>query len=381
MYIPALKPEFLLYLYMAACIAVLIFNIIYIIVDRYQGSRFKKNSLDMCGMIEEQIEDVQKTHSLGQAYTAKMTDELKHVERLRAFQCSMEEIREKFPEEDFKNYIRQMRKVFLPLAVTYAKRDVIEQAYFAKIIETLGVDEGQESFDGLIDFLLHMVTSGDVYVRENALRALYSIGNQDAVLSAWEKMEDNDILHSMKLLADGLLSFKGDRLFLAKLLFKHKGKFSTGLFLPVMQFIRFFTGSFQEQFMNIMQDETEDKELRLEAVRYFRKYPYEPVREMLYNYIRYQEYIDWEYGAMAAVALSSYPCADTIECLKEGLGASNWYVRLNCAESLINGLEVPESQLFDIYNGRDRYAREILRYAAQRAKINEQEMEIREENV
>lgn len=37
------------------------------------------------------------------------------------------------------------------------------------------------------------------------------MGNKEAVLAAWEKMEDNEIYHSKKLLTDGLLKFTGDR--------------------------------------------------------------------------------------------------------------------------------------------------------------------------
>ncbi len=60
-----------------------------------------------------------------------------------------------------------------------------------------------------MDFLVTLVIGPDVYARENALGALYSVGNQEAVLAQWEKMEDNGILHSVKLLADGLLGFAG----------------------------------------------------------------------------------------------------------------------------------------------------------------------------
>ena len=153
------------------------------------------------------------------------------------------------------------------------------------------IDEGRESFDGIMDFLMDMITGKDVNARENAMRAFYAIGNESAILAIWRKLEDNEISHSRKLLADGLLSFQGDRKELAKLLFAHREEFGTTLFLPVMQFIRFFTGDFQQQFFTLLSGKNEDKEIQLEAIRYFRRYPYEPVREILQNYVRYQEYI------------------------------------------------------------------------------------------
>lgn len=252
---------------------------------------------------------------------------------------------------------------------------MIEQAYFAYLVGILGIDCGRKSFDGLMDFLMEMVISKDVSVRENALRAFYSIGNTEAVLAAWRKLDDNERYHSRKLLADGLLSFCGDKRELAGLLFGHRKEFATALVLPVMQFIRFFTGEFQSAFLTLLDGANEDKEIQLEAIRYFRRYPYEPVREILQNYVRYQEYVDWEFAAMAASALSSYPGEDTVICLKEGLRASNWYVRLNCAEALIAGLGLSKPQLFDIYNGRDRYAREILNYVLEKDEIRQKDRE------
>ena len=190
-------------------------------------------------------------------------------------------------------------------------------------------------------------------------------------------MEATRVYHNQKLLADGLLKFTGDRTALAWFLWKRREEFDVLLLLPVMQFIRFLTDEFQEEFLKLLHSETADKELRLEAIRYFRKYPYEAAREALKQFVRYQEYIDWEYAAMAAIALSAYPGADTVDCLKGGLGASNWYVRLNCAESLVKGMKLPKWELYDVYNGNDRYAREILDYVAEKSEIRGQEMELK----
>ena len=56
-------------------------------------------------------------------------------------------------------------------------------------------------------------------------------------------------------------------------------------------------------------------------------------------------------------------------------------MRLNSAETLIMGLKIPKKDLFDVYNGRDRYAREILNYVTEKIEIKGQEMELRETDV
>lgn len=380
MHVLSIKPEMILYFYMASCLAVLVFNILYIFVDKYKGRRLEHRSLEMVDEISGQIQDT-KGGNIQEAYFFGLARRLRKLEKLRAFEFSMDEIQKTVPKEDMKEYLEHLRRVFLELVPIYEKRDEIEQAYFASLVEKFEIDRGHKGYDGLMDLMIRMVVNKGVYVRENALKALYMMGNKEAVLAAWEKMEDNEIYHSKKLLSDGLLSFTGDRGGLARLLFGHRDRFEPRLILPVMQFIRFLGEDFRSEFLEIMKKETEDKEIRLEAVRYFRKYPYGPAREALQRFLQYHEFLDWEYAAVAAQALASYPGPDTVDCLKEGLKAANWYVRLNCADALIVGLKIQKKDLFDVYNGRDRYAREILHYVTEKIEIKGQEMELRETDV
>ncbi|WP_104803092.1 hypothetical protein [Blautia marasmi] len=380
MHVLSIKPEMILYFYMASCLAVLVFNILYIFVDKYKGRRLEHRSLEMVDEISGQIQDT-KEGNIQEAYFFGLARRLRKLEKLRAFEFSMDEIQKTVPKEDMKEYLEHLRRVFLELVPIYEKRDEIEQAYFASLVEKFEIDRGHKGYDGLMDLMIRMVVNKGVYVRENALKALYMMGNKGAVLAAWEKMEDNEIYHSKKLLSDGLLSFTGDRGELACLLFGHRDRFEPRLILPVMQFIRFLGEDFRSGFLEIMKKETEDKEIRLEAVRYFRKYPYGPAREALQRFLQYHEFLDWEYAAVAAQALASYPGPDTVDCLKEGLKAANWYVRLNCADALIVGLKIQKKDLFDVYNGRDRYAREILHYVTEKIEIKGQEMELRETDV
>ncbi len=47
MHVLSIKPEMILYFYMASCLAVLVFNILYIFVDKYKGRRLEHRSLEM----------------------------------------------------------------------------------------------------------------------------------------------------------------------------------------------------------------------------------------------------------------------------------------------------------------------------------------------
>lgn len=373
MHILSLKPEVILYIYMASCIAVLVFNMLYIATDRFRNKRFKLRGLKLVEVLLEQMNRIGEGKPVEPAFRDSMRRRLSKIQGLRSFEFSMEAAAERAGEETAMELIRRSRVLFLELAEVYSRRDGIEKAYFANIIEKLRIDRGRIGTDAVIEFLKQLVIDRDVYARENALRALQSIGNQEAVIDAWEKMQANEIRHSGKLLADGLLRFSGDKEKLARAMMDRLSHFDVALALPILQFIRLSSGNFCKEILELVESELRDKELRLEGIRYFRRHRYEPARETLLQFLRYQEYLDWEYGAMAALSLSSYPGEETKECLKEGLSASNWYVRLNCAESLVSGLKVPQLCLFDIYNGKDRYAGEILRYVTEKEGIRAQE--------
>ena len=184
MHILSIKPEVILYVYMASCVAVLVFNVLYIFIDKYRGRRLEHQSLEMVDEITGQIQQMEAGVDVREEYFTGLIRRLKKLEKLRAFELSMEEIRRQMPAGRTEKYLEQMRRVFLELVPVYEKRDEIEQAYFASLVEKFGIDKGHTAYDGLMDFMIRMVVHKGVFVRENALRALYMIGNKEAVLAA-----------------------------------------------------------------------------------------------------------------------------------------------------------------------------------------------------
>ncbi len=121
----------------------------------------------------------------------------------------------------------------------------------------------------------------------------------------------------------------------------------------------------------IMTDENEDRELRLAAVRYFGRYPWERARGVLIGFAVDKEVLRWEYAAVAAGALKDYSGEDIISALKSALSSSNWYVRYNAAVSLeAKGLSY--AHLMDVMLGNDRYAREMMEYRLEERRLMEE---------
>lgn len=375
MHILSFKPEVLLYIYLAGCGSVLLFNIVYIFLDRYRGKREDKRSLRIEKQITEQVERLKGGQEVEAAHYRSVLKDFRNLNRLETFERSVTQVIQYEPLEYVQAYLQSLRGIFIQSIPVFSRKDGIAKGYFAYLVEQFRIDSGQKEMDGLMEFLTEIAIEEGEIVRENALRALYTMGNADAILNVWQKMNENRIFHSSKLLADGLAMFTGDKKKLARLLWSHRTEFSEELVLPVMQFIRFFVGGFEEEYCQILKSQDEGKELLLEIIRYFKKYRYEPVKEILIRYLEYMEFVDWEYAAIAAMSLASYPGEDTVRWLKKGLTSHNWYVRLNSAEALVLGLKLSDMELADVYNGPDRYAREILLYAKNHAKIESQILE------
>ena len=118
----------------------------------------------------------------------------------------------------------------------------------------------------------------------------------------------------------------------------------------------------------IMTSESVDKELRFSAIRYFGKYPYEPARQVLIGFVSDTDQTKWEYAAISATSLAGYHGNDVIRCLTEAMKSPNWYVRYNASVSL-EAQHLDYSDLIDVVDGDDRYAREMVMYRLESRRI------------
>ena len=90
--------------------------------------------------------------------------------------------------------------------------------YFAYILSKIEYtdDMGFICYEKL---MLKLLMRDSVYLREYCLKAIYHMGNPETVLTAWTTLSEQGIYHSEKLLADGLMEFKGNIYVLTDFLF------------------------------------------------------------------------------------------------------------------------------------------------------------------
>ena len=157
------------------------------------------------------------------------------------------------------------------------------------------------------------------------------------------------------------MTFEGDHDRLIELLWEVFDSLTTETQVVILNYIRFESGRYGDRMLEILKNSGRDRELRYAAIRYFGRYPYPRARNDLLTLAGITDPVLWEYAAFAATALAAYPGPDTVAVLKEALHSGNWYIRFNAAQSL-DVLSVSYSELADIMNGDDRYAREMMLY-------------------
>ncbi|MDE1549292.1 HEAT repeat domain-containing protein [Jeotgalibaca caeni] len=256
------------------------------------------------------------------------------------------------------HYLPRVEGTFTSLVDRYKGKTTEERAYFAQVVTRYtGSFSKRELYQSLLTFL----EKPNMYVTENVLQALYLHGDVTLIQIAYQKLSDARRFHHPKLIADGLATVSSDQEELAQKMWKDATSYQPSIQLGIVSFIARASSSFQETFLQFLQSEEGSLDMRLEMMRYFRKYPYEPAYPYLMELLNPDNGLAAEYRIVAASVLSAYPKPSTIAALKQAMKDREWYVRVNASQTL-NDLNVPVEELTSIVTGDDRYASEMAAY-------------------
>ena len=264
--------------------------------------------------------------------------------------------------------------VFESLTHSYINKDTLKIAYFPYILQKYNILKHDEE-GRLTDILLELLRSVNVYCRENTLKAIYSIRRSEIVVSALKVIDKNLSFHHPKLICDGLLNFKGDKENLKEMLFESFNAYSTGMQLNILNYFRFGNIRCDKEMLELLTSEKANNELRFSAIRYFEKFPNDGAGSVIQAIAENMEGRTWEYQAIASSALKSYPGDVTFRILVKNLSSSNWHIRQHSAISL-EKLGYTYHDLISVFDGNDRYAREIMRYRLDRRTAESEAMKV-----
>lgn len=357
-----MKVEILIYIYLTVCMAMICFNIVCAFVFIYRDRRIERYSKTFVEKIREQVErgEVDEAHK---KYLSKM---LRRIGNLMAFDQTVDQLVLQNPE-GIARYLEALAPVFVSLTREYRKKNKMKAAYFPYIIQKHRIDYGQDA-RVITTAMLELVRDENLYCRENALQALYAIGDVGSVVEALNILDASENGHHPKLIVDGLLRFSGDREALWSAFWRQFPRYSTTMKVALLDYFRFCTGTQCVQMLRLLISPDSDDEIRFSCIRYFGKYHYEPAFPYLLDFAEARSGRQWEYAAIAATALANYPGPRTVEVLRELLYSKDWYVRYNASQSL-ERLGQAYTDLIEVFEDKDRYAGEMMRYRLDQKKM------------
>ena len=275
-------------------------------------------------------------------------------------------------DQYFKEYIRQTSPSIVSLTSSYRKKDDIVHAFYIFTLKRYGYLRCFYTSE-LVANLRDLLDRGDAICAEGVLLAVYQIGNPQITLEVLKQVDKTERFLHPKIISDGLLSFSGNTQELQCLILDHLFDFSEQMQVNFLNYLRFSGGTHCDRVLQLLQSEETCNETRFSCIRYLGKYPYAPAYDLIARFAAGEAGRSIEYAIVALSVLRHYPQPRTIEILRKQINSFNWFVRYNATESLeYLGLEYQD--LIDIFDGKDRFARDMLQYQFDQRYILDKEV-------
>lgn len=275
-------------------------------------------------------------------------------------------------ENYFNEYIRQTAPTIVSLSSSYRKKDDTLNVFYIFILKKYGYLRRFYTSE-LITDLRDLLDRGDSICAEGVLLAIYQIGDPKVVVEILHQVDKNERFLHPKIISDGLLSFSGNAQELQLLILDHLLSFSERMQVNLLDYLRFSGGEYCERVLQLLENKATYTETRLSCIRYFGKHHYAPAYDLLSRMASGEAEERIEYAIVALSVLRHYPDPHTIKILCAQLSSPNWYVRYNATESLEH-LGVEYQDLIDVFEGNDRFARDMLQYRFDRRYILDKEV-------
>lgn len=363
-----LTVESVIYFYIFICVALLVFNLLYIT----RSQRTKRRRMSRVRWWERELAGLFAAGGDSGQSAGELFARLKRTEELMAFQEALGEHLPAYPQE-MRALFLQNRQPLYALALAYEKKPPMDRAFFAYVIASFHPPIGT-GHDMLVEILLGYMENSTVYCRENVLNALYALGSERGIEHAFELLNLRGWYHHPKLLSDGLAKYTGDKARLVQRLWQRRKQWPEFLVVATVQFASGLgEDTFSQPFLEALVQEALPMEARFALVRYFQRHVCDAAKPVLLDLMDMHTGTEQQLAIAAASALSAYPGEDTRRSLKAALSSRNWYIRRNAALS-INKLGITQDDVAEIRSGGDRYALEMLEYAAGNRGLREESL-------
>lgn len=253
-----------------------------------------------------------------------------------------------------KQYVLYFEEEILKMVRKYEKKDNTKKTF---IVNLLG--EYRLNTYEINEFLFNCLNTKSIYLRVETLKSFSKIGNTKNFLKALEFISNEKKYVNSKILIDILDIFNGDFEGFDKALLLKFDTFNQYIQKDIIEHLRNRKVEFvKDKIINILKDESLDKEVRISAIKYFSKIYYKHAKVEIKKLLNHKE---WEYRAISASTLGKYKEEDIIEALLGSITDYNWHVRYNSAISLLNFNEA--NIINKVIEKNDKYSIDILLYA------------------
>lgn len=279
---------------------------------------------------------------------------------LRPKRAATKPVQQKVARQYYERHVELTADAITSLTSSYRKKDEILHTYYAAFLRKYGYLKYTRP-PALIANFKDLVEDGGVFACEHVMQAIYTSKDENLVLDMLKFLDKKEDFIHPKIVSDGLLSFRGDAHLLQLLLLEHRREFSVSMQVNFLTYIRFVSEAHCEAVFEILSNKKEHDEIQFACMRYFGKHRYDKAFRILADFAKNEKGERIEYCIVALTALRNYPSQKTMEILREKLHSPYWFVRYNAAESL-EMLGIRYDELVDVFDGTDRFAREMLQY-------------------
>ena len=337
-------------IYIIICIALLLFDLGFLFFKNrrtnalYPGNtKFEKQALAAAAQCK-------KSGALPREFAEKLPKKLSKVRNL----ISLVGVMSRSPEN---------KKIFAPVLYhmidEYAKKNHAEQAYYTYAVSLLDYDPQAMPADFMGKFM-NFLNAKDLYTFANTMDALYHFGQADLLIQALDKVDERGAFYHSKLLVDGLLASKVDFEKLNPMVVEKFKGYTPYMQDSMLDFFRMNNYDVHQLCMQLLRDETVDREVRCGAMRYFAKFPTKESDAFFLELLKKEDQ-DWLPQMLAIQALSKDDDAGVRTAIRNKITSPDWYVRVNAAKYLFKH-NLTHDEIYGILEKRDRYSSEILQY-------------------
>lgn len=344
----------LLQIYFLFCFLILFYTIGYIFYQIYHKKYESRSVKQYMKIISKQSLTIQQFGVPEQEHVNWLSRRLKKVDQLIFFEKALTQLDGQANE--IAAYLKFIEPVIIELTATYQGSNQMMQAYLAHFIARRS--KGQWRAPIIYKRITAYLKEPTIYLRENVLLAACQQPDPKWIIEVLHFLTEHDLYHHPKLIQDGLLTYPFDAEKLIATLWRRHQTFQEPIVLGLIGYITIKSGDYKEVLFEKLTQDKIALEVKLQAMRYFKKNYYPKAEQELIRLISdKQDAI----RIVAAFVLSSYSSEAVIASLKTALSDSNWHVRRNASLSLLAAAP-SNKDISEVLTGSDRYAKEMLNY-------------------